>query len=186
MLNIIDKAVFQGLTQKLVDFGYEDEILWSRNIKPCDTAFKFASEATWVILNSGMKNQIAQKIWDKIKVAWCEGRTTASAFGHKGKVSAIDYIWTNRDELFTQYQSSDDKIGFLKSLPWIGGITCWHLAKNLGHDCVKPDRWLVRVADKHNTTPDNLCEQISQLTGETKHTVDLIIWRACNLNIIVC
>jgi len=131
-----------------------------------------------------MKNQIAQKIWDKIRAAWSNGKSTSSAFNHKGKVAAIDHIMNCSIRLFEEYKNSENKVEYLKSLPWIGDITCWHLAKNLGLNVVKPDRWLVRVANAYNMTPDGLCDEISKITGETKHTVDLIIWRGCNLGLI--
>src|SRR5204862_28581 len=35
---------------------------------------------------------------------------------------------------------------WLTRCPYIGPVTCWHLAKNVGMDVVKPDRHLVRMA----------------------------------------
>jgi hypothetical protein len=183
-MNLLDHNEVYYLIDILITRGYEDEINWSRNIKPCNNPALFAHEAVWVILNSGMKNQISKIIWDRILEAWGVGKTTSTAFGHNGKVKAIDYIMANQITLFNEYESATNKIEWLKGLPWIGEITCWHLAKNLGHDVVKPDRHLVRVAGSYNTTPDDLCGQISNMTGERKHTIDLIIWRACNLGII--
>jgi len=181
---ILNRNYYKEIVDKLRSAGYADEIEWARNIKPCTSSWEFAYDCIWVILNSGMKNQVAQKIWERIKTAWKEDKPTSSAFGHKGKVSAIDYIRANRDRLFWEYNHSEQPIEFLKSLPWIGEITCWHLAKNLGYDCVKPDRHLVRIANEHNMSPAELCNWLADREGERVATIDTIIWRACNLGIL--
>ena len=58
------------------------------------------------------------------------------------------------------------------------------LAKNLGVDCVKPDRHLVRIAKMYNTNPFDMCQKLSDLTGDSLNTVDTVIWRAANLRMI--
>lgn len=170
------------LKEKLIEFGYDHELKWIEQIKPCNNEFDFANEAVWVILNSGMKEQIARVIWDRIKQAWSEGKSTSSAFGHKGKVSAIDYIVKNRGEIFAQYDCCLKPLDFLESLPYVGKITKYHLAKNLGHDCVKPDRHLVRIAKIYNfENCFELCKWIRNQTGDKISLVDMVLWRSANL-----
>lgn len=175
---------FQNLLQKIEDMGYSYEIKWQRDLKPCDNSLDFACEAIWVVLNSGMREQVARKIWHRIRDCWEKGGSTSDVFNHSGKVAAIDFIWANSKELFDKYREADEKIEFLKTIPFIGNITCYHLAKNLGHDCVKPDRHLIRVAGAHGKTPDEFCQIISEETGEKKCVVDIVIWRACNLGVL--
>lgn len=175
---------FTLLVSQLIEMGYGDEINWQRSLKICEEPHLFFTEACWVILNSGMKEQIARKIWERIQDAWSKNIDISEVFKHKGKVAAINYLMDNYKELFKQYRKSTDKIVFLQTIPFIGKITCYHLAKNLGHDCVKPDRHLVRIAEQYNTTPDELCEKLSKETKEKKCVIDIVIWRACNLRII--
>ncbi len=170
------------LKEKLIEFGYGHEIDWIANIKPCEDANNFADEVTWVILNSGMKEQIARQIWDKIKKAWLSGQPTSSAFGHKGKVAAIDFIHKNKQNIFDQYFGCAEPLIFLESLPFIGKITKYHLAKNLGIDCVKPDRHLVRLAIEYNFDDCfTMCNKISSETGDKVSMVDMVLWRSANL-----
>lgn len=170
------------LKEKLIEFGYGHEIDWIANIQPCSDADDFASEAAWVILNSGMKEQIARQIWNKIKKAWLLGEPTSSAFGHKGKVAAIDFIMKNKQDIFDQYNCSLNKLEFLESLPFIGPITKYHLAKNLGIDCVKPDRHLERLTRFYGFgNPFNMCYLIGQATGDKVSMVDMVLWRSANL-----
>jgi hypothetical protein len=175
---------YLNIKSKLVEMGYGQEIEWQTNLKECINNDQFANETVWVILNSGMREQIARKISDKIYSALQEGRDISTAFGHKGKVAAIEYVIQNSGKLFCGYVESEDKISFLETIPFIGKITKYHLAKNLGHNCVKPDRHLTRVAKQYDTTPDNLCEQIAKESGDRKCVVDIVIWRACNLNVL--
>lgn len=74
------------------------------------------------------------------------------------------------------------KVAYLRSLPWIGDITCWHLAKNYGHDVAKPDRHLVRIAGDEGV--HGLCARLARESGDRVATVDLVIWRAANLGMI--
>jgi hypothetical protein len=39
-----------------------------------------------------------------------------------------------------------DPLGVLQSLPYIGPVTCYHLAKNIGLQVAKPDHHLTRLA----------------------------------------
>src|SRR3546814_20040090 len=81
--------------------------------------------------------------------------------GHKGKSSAMYHIWANRTQRFSDYLAAPDKIQYCRSIPWSGDITCYHLAKNFGAQVAKPDVHLVRVADRHATNAQDLCERIS-------------------------
>lgn len=173
-----------NIVNELIMLGYQEEIEWQESLKPCDNSFDFRDETIWVILNSGMKEQIARIIINRIRLAIDEGRDISTAFNHKGKVAAIKHVRENCGKLFEGYVMAGNKIEFLQTIPYIGKITCWHLAKSLGEDCVKPDRHLVRIASGYDLTPDNLCEKLSKQTGFRKCTIDIILWRAANLKLI--
>lgn len=180
----MNKNQFMVLRQRIIDAGYGEEIVWQESLKPCEDAQVFCWEYIWVVINAGMKNQIARQIFDKVRVALFGGKSASSVFHHEGKAKAIDKMWATYQKEFVWYQQADDKIAHLKSLPWIGDITKYHLAKNLGFDVAKPDRHLERISKQYNTTPLNLCEKLSKETGYRIATVDLIIWRAANLGMI--
>jgi len=180
----MNEIEFNDIRMKVVEAGYEEEIIWQQQLKECETVADFFMETCWVILNSGMREQICRVIWNRIQEAWDNGIDISNVFNHKGKVAAIKHVKKNKERLFSEYQKAENKIDYLLTIPFIGKITCWHLAKNLGQDCVKPDRHLVRVSEVYNTTPDALCERISSMTGEKKSVVDIIIWRACNLGLL--
>jgi hypothetical protein len=172
---------YLDLRDRVIAAGYESEIDWAESVKPPQDAEAFFSEYAWVVLNSGMKEQVARLIWARVREALSEQRSVRSAFGHPGKAAAIQKVYEQQAEYFRWFLKADDKMAFLRALPWIGPITVYHLAKNYGVDCVKPDRHLVRIADAAGETPEALCRRIATVTGERLAAVDSVIWRAANL-----
>ncbi len=172
------------LKEKLIQKGYADEINWAENLKVCNDSESFCLEYIWVVCNSGMKNQIAEKIYRRILKAISDTQDISSVFGHKGKVSGIKKVMQNHKEIFADYLIAKDKTAFCESLPWIGKITKYHLAKNLGEDIAKPDRHLMRIAKEYNMSPFELCKTLSDLVGDRIRTVDVILWRAANLGLV--
>jgi len=159
----------------------------------------FLSELAWCVYNAGMKQEVIRKKWPALRKVFfefdlyailvnsCTCLTNAlSVFNHFGKNTAV---------IEAAYKIIDDcpdkEIGFklavmteteileyLQTYPFIGNITKYHLAKNLGFDVVKPDRHLVRLAEflKYGN-PDILVSEIKTLTGERKAYIDFILWR---------
>lgn len=175
---------YLDLKGQLINLGYDDEIDWCENVDPSEQLENFIFEYIWVVCNSGMKNQIAEVIYKRILQAIIDHRSISSVFGHKGKVKAIEYAIKHRDSIVDKFMKAKDKLVFLETLPWIGKITKYHLARNLGLDYVKPDRHLQRIAEKNNTTPTKLCSKISNKVGDRIGTVDVVIWRSANLGLI--
>lgn len=156
-----------------------DDIAWAEAIRAPTDPDDFALECIFVICNSGMKNTVAQRIFNRVKGSLAAGNSASTAFGHKGKCLAIEKIWRNRVGLLAGFQAAEDKLAYLVSLPWIGDITKYHLAKNFGLDVAKPDVHLRRLADREGTTPQGLCERLAAITGYRAATVDTVLWRAC-------
>lgn len=176
------KIDYMAIKGQLILDGYGDEIKWQTELEPCTSESLFRDEAIWVILNSGMREQIARIIHGRVWHAYNNGQNISEVFGHKGKVAAIKYILKNYYSLFDGYVKSDNKIEYLQEIPFIGTITKYHLAKNLGHDCVKPDRHLVRIAKEYGFNNCNeMCDKLSAETGDKVSVVDIVIWRAANL-----
>ncbi len=180
----MDAVEFEYLHGRVIDSGYGREVLWQQNLKPCEDSEEFFGQYVWVVLSSGMKNQIARQIEKKVDAALKAGVSVSTVFGHPGKAAAIDMMRAKHAVFFSLYQAAEDKVAYLGTLPWIGGITKWHLAKNLGLDVVKPDRHLVRIAAKYDMTPDEMCRKLAEVTPWKAATIDYVIWRAANLGLV--
>lgn len=167
--------------------GYGEELEWSENVKPPTSAKDFAWEAIFVICNSGMKHTIATQIYDRVQTELGDGGVAFNVFKHPGKAAAIDRIFADRFKLYEAYmalETDELRLSFLESLPWIGGITKYHLAKNFGVDVAKPDVHLQRLADQEGVTAQQLCERLAAESGHRVATVDLVLWRACAIGLI--
>jgi hypothetical protein len=180
----MNKEYFMELKQKVIDAGYGEEIVWQESLRPCENKDEFFAQYMWVVLSSGMKNQIARLIEERIIGAWHEGKPTSSVFRHQGKVKAIDFVRANMFGYFVEWTRADNQLEYLVKMPYIGNITKYHLAKNLGVDIAKPDRHLERIARSYETTPERLCRCLAHETGYRIATVDLIIWRSANLGFV--
>ena len=45
------------------------------------------------------------------------------------------------------------------------------------------DRHLTRLAAREGTTPAVLCDRLALATGDSRATVDIVLWRAANLGL---
>lgn len=176
---MIGEAHYLHLRARLADAGYASEYEWSQTVGPPTDADAFFREYTFVVCNSGMKATIARAIFDRIMLGLELGVSVVDVFGHPGKAKAIQDVYDTRWQWFAAYERAPDKLAFLHAMPWIGEITKWHLAKNFGVDCAKPDRHLVRIAGDEGV--GELCARLAAATGDRVATVDLILWRAASL-----
>jgi hypothetical protein len=158
----------------------EDDIEWATEecVPPVNPG-RFASEVIFVICNSGMKNTVALKIVERCIVALNDGRPVLEVFGHPGKAAAIETVWRDQELLLAGYQAATDKLAFCESLPWIGPITKYHVAKNFGADVAKPDVHLQRLADREGCTVQALCKRLAGELGLRVAAIDTVLWRAC-------
>jgi hypothetical protein len=159
--------------------GYANEIDYIDSLKPIEEqdTHTFFLEYVWVVLNAGMKEQVARNIYNR----YCENFDIIF-IRHPTKKKAIKHMFDNYIPTFEGLLNADDKINHLETLPWIGPITKYHLARNIGIDTVKPDRHLVRLAKMFGfDTPMKMCEHIQKDNGTKLGTIDVVLWRYCNL-----
>ncbi len=179
-MNILE--YYQEAKGYVLTHGHKDEVDCCKNREPVEycTAATFFFEYVYVVLNAGMKEQIARKIYEK----FCKD-LDPNVIGHVGKRTAIRAAlenYTNWFEVIKSAGNDEMKIERLKDLPWIGDITKYHLARNIGIDCVKPDRHLLRLAEQFNfSSPLYMCLEIQKQTGARLGVIDVVLWRYCNL-----
>ncbi|MDH0342121.1 hypothetical protein [Chromobacterium haemolyticum] len=163
-----------------VDSNWGRQIEWAETVKRPLTADAMAQELIFVICNSGMNHKVARGIYSRVMPALVAGHHPNTVFHHKGKAAGMMKIWSEREALFEKLGTLQDSDvpAWCGSLPWIGAITKWHAAKNLGADVAKPDRWLVRLANAVGETVDELCGRLSRESNDRVATVDLVLWWA--------
>ncbi len=185
----------------IISKGYWNEIEWLDTIDyHFLTQEKFLQESAWVILASGLSDGVVQKKFPLIKNAMlgltCGKLITENkdkcfhnsirVFNHPGKINAILHIAQElANQSFENVKMQIDSLGiqYLKTFPFIGNATAFHLAKNIGLNVAKPDRHLVRISIALGfSTPADLCTRISDDLHENVALVDLVLWRYATLD----
>jgi hypothetical protein len=185
----------------IISKGYWNEIEWQENSSYSKlTQQIFLKEAAWVILASGLNDKVVQIKFPLImeimfgftspsKISANKSTCYKKAlkeFNHPGKINAILYVaeqLTNHSFECIKSQINQLGIDYLKSFPYIGDATAYHLAKNIGLNVAKPDRHLVRMSNALGfTTPAELCMKISDELDEKVALVDLVLWRYATLD----
>jgi len=189
--------VFNQALEYIECAGLTSEVDWQRS--RCFTEFNerdFLKEAAWVILCSGFKEAIIRRSFDHISLSFCDWESAASivhsaavckmtaleSFGNVRKIEAIINVARRvNDEGFDSIKAKVLKAPIieLQTLPFIGPITSWHLAKNLGLCIAKPDRHLLKLSKwlGYGEDVQKLCVAIAESTGELVNVVDIVLWR---------
>ncbi len=197
-------SLIEGYLEALtvvVESGFAHEVDWqeSRRLENV-TEPMFLRETAWVILSSGMRERIIRDRFPAISLAffdWGSAQAIDQArdqcteaalrvFRHPAKINAIASVATIvAHSTFAAIHSelAERGVAALEELPFVGPVTKFHLAKNLGLDVAKPDRHLVRLAHAAGaSSPERLCRLISEATGDRVATVDLVFWRYATLD----
>jgi hypothetical protein len=180
--------------------GYLNEIRWQDSISlELLTENTFLQEYAWVVLNSGMREAVVRKkfplvshcfhSWESAsKIADDADLCVRSAlefFRHEAKIRAVAVTAKLiAAEGFAKFKERVETSGLatLRELSYIGPITQYHLAKNIGMNVAKPDRHLVRIAHLFGyETVQEFCGDVAKQTCSKVAVVDVVFWRFATL-----
>lgn len=181
--------------------GYSNEIEWqtSLSLEYLDEE-TFLREYAWVVLTSGMREAVVRKKFPSIsRCFYCWRSTSHIARNPEACVRAALHVYRHEQKIraiahTATYLAGEDFSKFkeklrtcplltLRSLPYIGPITQFHLAKNIGLDFAKPDRHLVRIARLFDyPSVEDFCQAVAKEVGTRVTVVDLVFWRFASLN----
>lgn len=215
----IDNVVFNYLQFVLQKYNLDQDRISFKELRnllnngKVFTPEEFAYEVFYVICVAGFKQDYAKSIHEKIikfiekengKISF-EGLSTI--YGNKNKVKSILNVWENREIYQNKFYSMKDinkKVDFLATLPHIGNITKFHLARNLGLNFVKYDIWiqrlgvalygdenLINLVNNAKLLPvikaacDVMFDKIHKLTLEKKGFIDVVLWRSCQKGLLI-
>lgn len=187
---------YKKCKELVISAGFKREIEWQESVNiELLTESNFLQEYAWVTLSSGMKEQIIRNIferfsqvffkWESAKIISDNTPTcrqlALQLFANRNKVNAI--ITTSR--IISKFGFPEIKkliktnpYDTLRGLPYIGPVTYFHLAKNIGIQVAKPDRHLTRfAADFGFPNVQELCSFLSYKTGDSIPVIDIVLWR---------
>lgn len=176
--------------------AFAEEMAWQAEVASKDFGESdFLREYAWVILNSGFREAIIRKHFDFISLSFCDWQSAedilensrccemaaSSVYKNASKLNAISITAKRISDLgFAQFKHRllTNFYEYARTLPFIGPITVFHLAKNLGIDAAKPDRHLIRIAERFGFEQVSvMCKAISEITGDRVSVTDIILWR---------
>jgi len=187
---------YERALDRVLRAGFTSDIDWAlglASVRP-DRQYVLA-EIAWVVLNSGFRYQIVRRLWPKFREATygfdadkiildrerCR-RRCLQLLNYPGKIDAVlaaaDAVQGDGWKQVVLDAQQPEK---LKRLPFVGPVTCYHLAKSLGVDCVKPDVHLRRAAEAAGfEAPLQLCQAIrdpEEMLRSRLVLVDIVLWR---------
>ena len=193
-------AVYVTAKLTVLSAGFGSEIVWQRSRSEARlTEAVLLREIAWVALSAGMREAIVRSKFPAItkcffnwesasRIAAAKAACVESAckhFGHKPKIEAIAEaarIIHVKGFDALQQEIIHDPLSTLQQFPYIGPVTKYHVAKNLGIAVAKPDRHLARIASACGyVDAQALCEDISRFIGDPVDVVDVVLWRFCTM-----
>jgi len=152
---------------------------WADTLGPCTSARDFFAEFVWVVMCSGVREEIARIMERKY---WETG-----VCRHKGKARAIAMMRSMMPgawEVYRRLRGDAERLAFIRKFPYMRGkALCFQFAKNLGMvDFCKPDMHLCKLADERlhfPGGPQGMCEALADEFGITVAYVDTAIWFFC-------
>lgn len=166
---------------------------------------EFLRELAWVILSAGMAELVVRSKFAKISACFLDWRSArciseraeecvADAlchFRHEGKIRAIAsaaaILCAAPSFAGVREKILQDPIRELQSFAYIGPITAFHMAKNMGIGVAKPDRHLDRLATISGfESVGEFCATIASFLGEDIRRVDSVLWRFATLHDDYC
>jgi hypothetical protein len=181
---------------RILSAGFGAEVRWQQNLDPqLITESDLLRETAWVVLCSGFRESVVRARFSQISLCFCDWEssseivsnaevcreTALACFGNQRKISAI--LAAALIVFVSGFHSIKerilrDPIPTLMHFDQVGGITAYHLAKNLGFPLAKQDRHLARLSQLLGfENAENLCSAVSHATGDPVHAVDIVFWR---------
>ena len=189
-------AAYLKAKEVVLKAGFREEMLWQESVNFNGISESdFLREHAWVTLASGMSESVIRQLFHGVSSAfyyWASAKMIVEneshcrrlALNHFNNFRKIEAI-INTARRITSYGFSRFKedlrarpLELLQTLPYIGPVTCYHLAKNIGLPVAKPDRHLTRLANSVGYQDVQLfCKHISLLSGDSVPVVDIVLWR---------
>ena len=192
--------MFNSALSRVMDRGWAHEVESIRRVKFDQVdGICFFGEYAHCVYASGWKWAFVDKYWTKLTQAYrnwdymevskhaSEVRVRALAIiRHPKKVDAIlscaeklkSWGWPD----FKRWLETMDLLVTPGKFGYIGRATRYHLARNIGADVAKPDRYMLDLANKYGYPKTDagvqaLAKRISQLCAERIGVVDAVLWR---------
>lgn len=193
-LNVVEG--YKRCKKLVIEAGFKAEIEWQSTVSIEDlTESTFLREHAWVTLSAGMKEKVIRNLFQRFSRIFYNWKSAdlitkneelckdsaLTIFANYTKINAIlqtSHIvsYNGFDIIKKLIIENPEKV--LMEFPYIGPVTYYHLAKNIGVQVAKPDRHLSRLVNELNfSNVQTLCRYIGERTGDSIPVVDIVLWR---------
>lgn len=187
--------------REVLNSPYKGELLSVARSPDDMSESEFLRELAWVILSAGMAELVVRGKFADISASFLEWRSARTIsdraeecianalchFRHEGKIRAIASA-AHTVAGAPSFQALKrkilrDPIRELQAFAYVGPITAFHIAKNIGVAVPKPDRHLNRLARSSGfDSVDEFCGTIAYFLGEDVRRVDSVLWRFATMH----
>lgn len=180
-------------------FQWEIDLVENRHFKDITSQHLAWNFLFCALGSSGLNNKVVQKQYDRFVFEHNGGKNAFNTIPNIRIRNAVSFVWANKDSILADLRRKNNtgeyRIEYIRTLPQMGPKTAYHFARNIGIDCIKPDIWMNRLAEKYEcwnlnegyVDPLRMCEDIQKrlpVPGIPYYrigTIDVILWRYCNL-----
>jgi hypothetical protein len=165
-------------------------IEWAETVERPKDADDLAMRLIGAVITSGFGSRQGKIVFRKVVEALRTGQPVyESALPHTMKAPAIEQIWGSRQALFDDFciaQTEEQLSVWCDGIPYVRGpAISRQVMRDLGAvDVAKPDRLLLRIAERAGDTVAGLCERLAKQSGDRVGTVDAVLWFAASRGII--
>jgi len=193
-------SLYNDALKRVVARGWDDEVQYFRQLtfEKVDGRFFFREYvfcvyvAGWSWSNVDLRWNRLEKCfrkWDYKQVSSNSAQVRDEALtiiNHEKKTDAILQCATKLSSWgwarFRDWLQGYSLLVPPRQLGYIGPAVRYHLARNIGADVAKPDRYMLNLAAKNGYPPTDpgvqqFAKRISVLTGERVGVVDYVLWR---------
>lgn len=141
----------------------------------------FFYEYVYVVMASGFKGKIAARLTPELVKCHGDMGKMQQIFKNQRKLDSIKKVWDMKND-WEDLRKSFKTVNDLMKLPYIGEITKYHLARNIGLlSCAKPDlhlcKWVGKITGKNDEeTVSMVTQAIADKVGRKQGTVDFALW----------
>lgn len=186
----------------VLNAGYKTEIEWQASLDfDLITEADFLREHAWVALSAGMHESVIRRCFGRVSLCFYDWRSAQNIVEQENKCRRLALRYFNNHRKidgiiqtahiiasygFASYKEDlrRNPLHVLQSLPFVGPVTRYHLAKNIGLPFAKPDRHLVRLATSVGYSDvQQFCKDISEQVGDSIPVVDIVLWRFANITV---
>ncbi|MFZ0245594.1 hypothetical protein [Candidatus Binatus sp.] len=162
-------------------------IKWAETIERPKDADDLALRLAGTVITSGFGSH--SRVYERVAEAFRAGTPIYQAFPNKKKARAIERIRSDRDVLFERFKrvhTERQASAWCDGIPYVQGPAIRYQAmRDLGAaDVAKPDRHMLRIAERACESVAKLCARLAKLTGDRIGTVDAVLWYAASVGII--